>query len=166
MENKDVHDTRMYSLLVLYEMHTDYLFKALDTITDKDAHNRLGTKANHIAWIAGSLVQERFELARTLGVDRTPKAQELFQDHKGIQEDIQYPSLEIFKDDWKEISPLLKDALHKLEPELLDSSFDMMPDVPMTYFDFISFVTYREANCIGQIALWRRLLDYPAMNYM
>jgi len=166
MENKDVRDTRMYSLLVLYEMHTDFFFKVLDTISDKDSHNRLGTKANHIAWIAGSLVQERFELAKTLGVDRTPKTQELFRDHKGIQEDTQYPTLEIFKNDWKEISPLLKDALHNLEPDLLDSSFDMMPDVPMTYFDFISFVTYREANCIGQIALWRRLLDYPAMNYM
>src|SRR5687767_457223 len=112
MENKNVSDSRMYSLLVLYDMHTDFFYKALDGIQDKDAHNRLGTKANHIAWIAGSLVQERFELAKTLGVDRTSNAYELFKDHKGIQADASYPSLESYKTDWKEISPLLKSALH------------------------------------------------------
>jgi hypothetical protein len=32
--------------------------------------------------------------------------------------------------------------------------------------EMINFSTYREANMIGQIALWRRLLGYPAMNYM
>lgn len=166
MENKDVADTRMYSLLVLYQMHTDFFYKALEGISDGDTHNRLGTKANHIAWIAGSLVQERFELAKTLDIDRTSRAHELFKDHKGIQADIKYPPPEDYKNDWKEISPLLKDALQKLKPDLLDSTFEMMPEVQMSYFDFISFVTYREANCIGQIALWRRLLDYPAMNYM
>lgn len=156
----------MYSLLVLYDMHTDYFYKSLDGLNDKDTYNRLGTKANHVAWIAGSLVQERFELAKTLGIDRTSTSHELFKDHKGIQADAQYPSLDVYRSDWKQISPLLKEALQKLESDLLDSSFDMMPDVQMTYFDFISFVTYREANCIGQIALWRRLLDYPPMNYM
>ena len=166
MENKDVNDSRMYSLLVLYDMHTDFFYKALDGLKDEDAHNRLGTKANHIAWIAGSLVQERFELAKTIGIERTSQSHDLFKDHQGIKADVHSPSLETYKQDWKEISPLLKEALRKLQPDLLNSSFDMMPDVPMTYFDFISFVTYREANCIGQIALWRRLLDYPAMNYM
>lgn len=166
MENKNVADSRLYSLLVLYDMHTDFFYKVIDGIKDQDAHNRLGTKANHVAWIAGSLVQERFELAKTIGIDRISHSHELFKDHQGIQTDTQYPSLDIYRKDWKEISPLLKTALHALQPDLLDSSFDMMPDVPMTYFDFISFVTYREANCIGQIALWRRLLDYPPMNYM
>ena len=166
MENKEVNDSRMYSLLVLYDMHTDFFYKALAGISDTDAHNRLNTKANHIAWIAGSLVQERFELAKTLGIDHVSQSHELFKDHKGIQADIRYPSLKTYEADWKEISPGLKHALQQLQPDLLNSSFDMMPDVQMTYFDFISFVTYREANCIGQIALWRRLLDYPAMNYM
>jgi hypothetical protein len=166
MENKNVRDTRMYSLLVLYEMHTDYFLRALDAIDDKDAQNRLNTQANHIGWIAGSMVEERFELAKTLGIDRVSKAHDLFKDHKGIQADVTYPTLDSYKKDWLEISPLLKEALRNLEPDLLDSSFEMMPDVRMTYFDFIAFVTYREANCIGQIALWRRLLGYKPMNYM
>jgi hypothetical protein len=42
----------------------------------------------------------------------------------------------------------------------------MMPGESMTHFDLIAFIIYREANCIGQIALWRRLLGYEAMKYM
>jgi len=40
-----------------------------------------------------------------------------------------------------------------------------MPGETMNFYDLISFLTYREANCIGQIALWRRILGYEAMKY-
>ena len=164
----DIHvkDSRMYSFIILYDMHTKFFSKALDGIQDKDAQNRLNTKANHIAWLTGSLVQERYELAKTLGIDRHQAAYELFKDHKGILDDITYPPLADFKKDWEAIAPLLRHALEALTEDVLNSSFDMMPGVPMTYFDLIAFITYRESNCIGQIALWRRLLGYEGMKYM
>jgi len=166
MDKVNIKDSRMYSHIVLYDMHTDYLVRALDGIPDSAAQNRLNTKANHIAWLTGSLVQERFELAKTLGIERKQAAYDLFKDHKGIQDGVDYPSLESFKQDWASITPLLRKALEDLNEELLDSSFEMMPGESMTYFEFITFVMYREANCIGQIALWRRLLGFAAMNYM
>jgi hypothetical protein len=49
--------------------------------------------------------------------------------------------------------------------EKLDSEFEM-PEMKMTYFELFTFMIYREANMIGQIALWRRLLGYDAMKYM
>ena len=48
----------------------------------------------------------------------------------------------------------------------LDQEIDMGGGQKMTFYDFLGFFIYREANIIGQIALWRRLLDYPAMKYM
>jgi hypothetical protein len=36
----------------------------------------------------------------------------------------------------------------------------------MSLYELITFSIYREANIIGQIALWRRLLGYPGMRYM
>ena len=166
MEQTAIKDSRMYSLLVLYDMHTGYFGKVIDGISDKDAQNRLNTKANHVAWLTGSLVQERFELAKALGIDRQQAAYELFKDHKGIQDNVTYPSLAEFKKDWDAISPLLRTALANAGDTKLDSSFEMMPGEKMTYFDLIAFMMYREANCIGQIALWRRLLGYEAMKYM
>lgn len=156
----------MYSLLVLFDMHTTFFSSALDGISDNDAHNRLNTKANHVAWLTGSIVQQRFEIANALGVDKKQAAEEMFKDNKGIQDNVTYPSLTQFKKDWETITPGLRDALSNVKDEKLDESFEMMPDMRMTYFDLITFIIYREANIIGQIALWRRLLGYEAMKYM
>lgn len=156
---------RMNSLLVLYDMYTTFFPKALDGISAQDAQNRLGTKANHIAWITGSLVQERYELAGILGTKLQQTAHNLFKDHQGIQDEVTYPSLETYQQDWDKISSVLKDLLLKVSDEKLDSIFEMMPGYKMSIYDLISFTTYREASCIGQIALWRRLLGYPGLKY-
>ncbi len=160
------NSNRINTLLVLYDMHTDYFARAIEGISNEDAHNRLNTKANHIAWITGSLVQERFELLKRLGIDKQHKTNELFNNHKGIQDTITYPPLEDFRADWEIISPLLRETMVTLKDDKLDSKFEMMPGMTMSHFDLISFMMYREANCIGQIALWRRLLGYDAMKYM
>lgn len=157
--------SRTYGFMILYDMHTDFFPKVVVDISDKDANERLHTKANHMAWLAGSLVQERFELARSFGIDKHQQAQELFKDHKGIQDNVQYPTLRTFEQDWKIISPLLRKALLEADDEKLDEPFEM-PGMKMTLFELISFQIYREANCIGQLALWRRLLGYEAMKYM
>ena len=156
---------RMYSLIVLYDMHTSFFARAIDGISDEGAHNRFNTKANHITWLTGSLVQERYELANELGIDQNQTANELFKDHQGIRDGIKYPSLASFKKDWDIISPLLRDALVNVSDERLEKPFEM-PGEAMSFYDLIAFITYREANCIGQIALWRRLLGYDAMKYM
>ncbi|HEX7902976.1 MAG TPA: DinB family protein [Chitinophagaceae bacterium] len=157
---------RMISLIVLYDIQTKYFGNVLDGISDKDTHNRLNTKVNHIAWLAGSLVQQRYEIANMFGIKNKPAADDLFKNNKGIQDDVVYPSLSVYKKDWDTITPLLKDALINIADEKLDESFEMMPGMKMTYYDLVTFMSYREASCIGQIALWRRLLGYPAMSYM
>lgn len=165
METKTVSN-RMYSLVVLYDLHSNYFSKAIDGISDDDAHNRLNTKANHIAWLAGSLVHERYELANQLGIDQKHRSNEFFKDHKGIQDGVRYPSLSTYSKDWEEISPLLRNAYLNLSDERLEKTFEMMPGNSMRFYDLLIFMTYREANCIGQIALWRRLLGYEAISYM
>jgi hypothetical protein len=59
----------------------------------------------------------------------------------------------------------LKDLLVKITDQKLDEKFEMMPGMSLTYYELITFIIYREANCIGQIALWRRLLGYEALRY-
>ena len=158
--------SRMFSLIVLYDMHTKFFASVLEGISDKDTHDRLNTKANHIAWLTGSLVEQRFEIANYLGSDAKQEAHELFKDNKGIQDGVTYPPLASFTNDWEKITPVLKDILMKVTDEKLDESFEMMPGMKMTYYELMTFIIYREANCIGQIALWRRLLGYEAMKYM
>lgn len=156
---------RMYGLIVLYEMHNDFLLRALEGIDEKDAQKRLDTKANHIAWITGSVVQGRYFLAKSFGIDLLPITDELFANNKGIIDDAVYPSLAVLIKDWQAISPRLQEALTQASDEKLEEKLNI-PGMEINLFEMISFNTYREANCIGQIALWRRLLGYAGMNYM
>jgi hypothetical protein len=122
--------SRISSLITLYDIHTKYFGNVIDGISDKDAHNRLNTKANHVAWIAGSLVYQRFDLARLLGSELKPNSYELFKDFKGIQDNVTYPSLAEFKKDWETISLVLRDLLLNVSDEKLDSIFEM-PEMSM-----------------------------------
>ena len=163
MDTKTVTN-RMQSLLVLYDMQSTFFKNALDGIDDKDAHNRLNTKANHVVWLAGSLTEQRYEIAKEMGIDMQQTAYELFKESKGIQDNITYPPLIDFKKDWETISPVTRKVLAQVTDEKLDSQIEM-GGMKMTFFDMVAFSIYREANCIGQIALWRRLLGYDAMKY-
>jgi len=146
-------------------MQTTFFKNVLEGISDDDAHKRLGTKANHVAWLAGSAVQQRFEIAKLLGVEVQQTADDLFKNQKGIQDNVTYPPLATFKSDWEIITPILSEALIHTTDEKLDTILQM-PGFEMKTFDMVAFSVYREANLIGQIALWRRLLGYEAMKYM
>ncbi len=164
MENKPVSN-RMYSLLVMFDMHTSFFKPALEGISDADSHERLGTKANHIAWLVGSLVQQRAEMVNNLGGHFQQQANELFKENKGIDENVIYPGLSSYKNEWDTVSPMLRSCFMEVTDDKLDAAFEM-PGMSFPFFDMITFTLYREANIIGQIALWRRLLNYEAMKYM
>ena len=151
-------------MLVLYDMQTGFFAKAIDGITDEDAHNRMHTKANHIAWLAGTLVEQRFNIARDAGSHLKQSGDELFKNNQGIKDNAIYPGLAQYKKDWESISPIARNAFVDITDEKLNSEIDM-GGMKMSFYDLISFTVYREANCIGQIALWRRLLGYDAMRY-
>lgn len=153
-------------IIFLYDLHTQLYLNVLDGISEKDALNRMDTKANHIAWIAGSLVYERYEFARFLGNELKPASGELFRDHKGIQDNVTYPSLNDFIKDWEKISEPLKNAILNLSEEQLEGPDPyQMPGEDMTLHTALIFNAHRESYCIGQIGLYRRLLGYKAMKY-
>jgi hypothetical protein len=159
-----VISSRIQPLLFLFDTHTGLFQNVIEGISDKDAHNRLNTKANHVAWLTGSLVQQRVEIANLLGSEFKQAANEFFKDYKGIQDNVTYPSLASFKEDWNKITPVLKKLLESVSDEKLDTIFKM-EEMSMQYFDLIAFSVHREAYLIGQIGLWRRLMGYDAMKY-
>lgn len=163
METKTT-SSRTEGLIALFDMQTAFFSRALAEISDEDAYSRLNTKANHIAWLAGSLVQQRFRMTEETSPGLKQTGEELFKDDKGIQENAKYPTIAEYLKDWEKISPIAREALVMIDDHKLDSKIDM-GFMQMTYFELITFTIYREASLIGQLALWRRLLDYPAMKY-
>jgi hypothetical protein len=156
--------TRTRALLTLFDYQTDFFPKVLDGLSEEDMHNRLHTQANHPAWLAGSLVQQRFMTASETGSGLRQTGADLFANHKGIQEGMQYPTAAEYINDWQRITPEARQALVTIDDAKLDSEIDM-GGMKMTYYEMICFSIYREASIIGQLALWRRLLGYPALRY-
>ncbi|HSB91802.1 MAG TPA: hypothetical protein VLC28_01735 [Flavitalea sp.] len=155
---------RMIGLLKLFDYHTGFYPRALDGISEKDMHNRLNTQANHPAWLAGALVTQRFNMAKEMGSTLKQTGEDLFKDFKGIQADAKYPTNQEYINDWNAITPAARESLIKIDDKKLDSEIDM-GGMKMTYYELICYTIYREASIIGQLALWRRLLGYPALKY-
>lgn len=158
------NSTRTIGLLTLFDYHTGFFSKALAGLSEADMHNRLNTQANHAAWLAGALVQQRFMMAKETGSGMIQTGAELFEGFKGIQADARYPSNEAYISDWDKITPEARHALVSIDDAKLDSMLDMGA-MKMSYYEMISFTIYREASMIGQLALWRRLLGHPGLKY-
>ncbi|WP_225874728.1 DinB family protein [Pedobacter hiemivivus] len=163
METKTA-STRTEGLLTLFDMQTTFFSRAIDGVTEADMHNRLNTKANHMAWLTGALVQQRYWMTTETHPGLKQKGEELFKDHKGIMDEATYPTNSEYINDWEKFTPIAREALVNISDAKLDSEFDM-EGMKMTYYEMISFTIYREASIIGQLALWRRLLGYPALKY-
>jgi hypothetical protein len=161
---KQTASTRIQGLLTLFDYQTGFFPKALVGISEEDMNNRLNTEANHPAWLAGSLVQQRFRMASETGSGLKQTGEELFKDNKGIQKGVKYPTTAQYLNDWERITPEARQALVMIDDKKLDSKIDM-GGMQMTYYELICFTIYREASIIGQLALWRRLLGYPALKY-
>jgi len=163
MENK-TNSRRTEGLLSLFDMHSGLFARALDGISGEDMHKRLNTEANHMAWLAGSMVQQRYSMVSETNPGLKQTGDELFSNHKGIQEGAQYPSITEYIKDWEFITPLARKALMEVDDEKLDSELTM-GEMKMSFYDMVVFTLYREASLVGQLALWRRLLGYPALKY-
>jgi len=155
---------RTEGLLTLFDMQTTFFKRALEGISEEDTYHRLNTKANHIAWLAGSLVQQRYMMTSETHPELKQTGDELFKGNKGIQDDTKYPTTAEYLADWGKISPLAREVLISMDDQKLDSEIDI-GFMKMSYYELLSFTIYREASIIGQLALWRRLLNYPALKY-
>jgi hypothetical protein len=163
METKTA-SSRIQGLLTLFDMHTTFFARAIEGISEENMHSRLNTKANHMAWLAGSLIAQRYYIIKESHPELKQDGADLFEDNKGIQDGAKYPSNAEYLKDWEKVSPTAREVLATVTDEKLDSEIDM-GFMKMSYYELISFTIYREASIIGQLALWRRLLDYPALRY-
>ena len=164
MMHDQTASNRTAALLTLFDYQTNFFPKVIDGISEADMHNRLGTQANHPAWLAGSLVHLRFWMTSETGSGQKQTSEELFKNNKGIQEDVKYPTIVEYLTDWQKITPEARQALLTINDEKLDSELDM-GGMKMTWYEMMCFNIYREASIIGQLALWRRLLGYAALKY-
>ena len=143
------------------------LFKnVIADIKDEDAKKQIVPGTNHTAWLAGHTVSTRYGLGSMFGLQVSEPYPEIFGDGKGLQSDIEYPSISELTKNWDSISSQVIGKLNTLTDEDISGPLPFqLPIADNTMKGYLSFIAHHEAYTIGQLGLLRRLNGYPAMTY-
>ncbi|MDN3724434.1 DinB family protein [Aequorivita sp. SDUM287046] len=155
-------------IIPAYRMHSQSFFNALDGITEEMALERNNGQTNHVVWMAGNFVNCRYWMANLLGMDEKDPNDEFFTEAKALDEKLDYPTLEMLFQNFKDISPkVYKKLLEATDEQLLKAfSFGMnVPFVEENVLNIIGMCIGREDYLLGQIGLMRKLLGLKGMSY-
>ena len=151
-----------------YRMHSQTFNNMLEGIQESDAQTRVENRTNHLTWMVGNLVNNRYWLANILGIQEKDPNEELFKDAKALDVNAKYPSLDELKKEWHKISPVLYQKLLQIdEAELMQPyPFGMnISFVEENKLNMVGMSIDRESYLFGQLGLMRRILDYPGVKY-
>lgn len=155
-------------IIPAYRMHTQTFINVLDGISEEDALKRVDDRTNHLVWMAGNYVNVRYSMGSVLGLSDQDPYQDLFYMGKTLDPQKTYPSLQQLRNNFHEISPKVYQALLQVGDDELAEMFEMQMNIPFIKEDKLNFIGMcigREDYLCGQMALIRRIFDYPGMKY-
>lgn len=151
-----------------YRMHTQTFLNVLQDISDADASKRIDNRTNHLIWMAGNYVNVRYGMGSVLGLTDVDPYQDLFFMGKALDPTKEYPTLNQLLNNFHQISPKVYQALLTVSDDTLAEMFEIHMDIPFIKEDKLNFIGMcigRQDYLCGQMALMRRILDYPSMKY-
>ena len=134
-------------------------------VSDADSLQSLNDNTNHIAWLTGHTVSTRFMLANALGLNVQEPFPSIFENGKGRDKMITYPSMTELTKDWNSVSEKIAGALSAISEEALQAKMPRPFPTGDTLADMISFIMHHEAYTIGQLGISRRYFGLEAMQY-
>jgi hypothetical protein len=158
--------TTLQPVIEAFKLQTRLFRNVTVDITDEHAKGHFAGSPNHIAWITGHLVSTRFMLSSVLGLPDREPFPEFFERGKGIQDDVNYPSMSKLTEGWDRFAEKIIDRLESLSEEDLQADPPIQtPIADNTLRGFITFICHHEAYHIGQLGLARRYFGYEPMSY-
>lgn len=159
-------------LLAQYDLHNLLYNNVIANISDSEANQAAG--ANSVKWLAGHLLWAQGHLAQMAGAQVVIPWVDHFASGPGATEadrnapKSEMPTLEMVKNKWNEVSPIIKAGLENLPDAALDSVIEIKhPILPFdnTLAGLWAFINHHQAYHIGQIGILRRGLGKDAMKY-
>ena len=149
------------------DMNTRLLLNCLDGVDDTMALERPKEGTNHVAFLALHMLDARYFLLRTAGVELDCPFKDLLEGKKGVDDFEAYPALAEVRDAWAVVSKKLSKRLEELREQDLEAkpSFEFPIEGGETVLGAIAFLTQHDGYHFGQIAMHRRYLGLGAMAY-
>lgn len=153
-------------LMNVLRLNTRLFLNCLEGLAEDRALERPGGRTNNMGFIACHLVDSRHFTAAMLGMQSENPFADLLADASGIDDLSALPSLGQIREAWRSVSPDLEACVSSLsEADLRIIPSTRFPVDDPTVLGGLGFLMQHESYHIGQMALLRRYLGYPAMSY-
>ena len=159
--SKSIHPSQ-----IIFNLNDRLFINALRDVNEEQAKERITGHVNPLNWIASHTVWARYNALMFLGAPVNNPYKDLFENFKAYDSSLNYPSLAEVKDEWKQVSGLLNDALNSVSEEQLAANAPIKnPGGDFTNGGTIAFFAQHESYDIGQMALLKKFFTKEAMSY-
>jgi hypothetical protein len=151
-----------------YRWHTQMFDNMAKDISEEDSLKKAEGKTNHMAWMFGNMVNNRYWLANLFGVSDKDPHDALFREGKALDASTTYPSIKELKENWHSISKKLFDKLLAVSDEELSEKVELGMNVDFLEENKLNMVGMsmdRTSYLLGQLALMRRAIANLGTNY-
>ena len=158
--------TALAPMAAVFALNTRLFENCLEDVDEADAPGRLNGQTNSLAFVAAHMVDSRAFMIRYLGAEEPHPFAGSLRYGTSIDDVKDLPTLDECLTEWEGISERLEARLALATAEQLGApSPQKFPGVPPTVLYGLGFLLQHESYHLGQLALLRKYLGYPAMSY-
>lgn len=153
-------------LAEIFSLDTDLLLNSIAGVSEAHAADRVLPGTNSLAFLVAHAIDARHFVATLLGRPAPNPLGEQLKDATGIDDVGALPPLSELRQLWLDASRNLEAALEGATAEGLGArSEQKFPVGDESILGAVTFLAQHEAHHVGQVALLRKGLGYPAMRY-
>lgn len=156
---------KLKPIMLIYNVNTILFINSFADVSESDSLKRPNKKTNSMMFIALHVLDARCFMLSQMGAPTKNPFAKYVDWAKTIDEIKTYPKLKKVLSEWKKIDIIFMEEFKNLTPKKLEmkQQFDFLGGKKI--INMISFLAQHEAYHVGQIALIRKFLGYPATSY-
>lgn len=150
----------------ILRLNTDLALNCLAGLDDAAGARRVTEGTNSIAFLLAHLTDGRHFIASLLDAPLPSPLPAALSSARSLDEVAELPPLSALIDAWQRVSAHLAVQIERLDtPALARAVTQRFPGGDGTLLGALSFLVQHDSYHLGQLALLRRQLGYPAMSY-
>jgi len=159
-------DPRIAPLAETVRLNTRLFGNCLDGLSDEQSRVRPTAATNSACFVAAHLVESRYYILKTLGVERPNPLEGYTGSWKSIEAITAWPTLAETRTAWHTVSEALDERLGNIRADELDAPITtQLPLETRTVLGMLTFLVQHDSYHVGQLSLLRKTAGLPAMSY-
>jgi uncharacterized damage-inducible protein DinB len=154
------------ALIDQFNLQTRLFSNVLKDVDSKNFSRIPGPSTNNYEWLAGHVLNTRYNIANILGLNLKSPCASQFDNFKAYDSGISYLSADEVRKDWQQVSEKFITKLGDVGDNFINSPAPFkVPIGDNTMKGILAFFAHHEAYHIGQLGYLRKYLGLPAMSY-